>query len=229
MASSSASKDNDDAVRQCILSTLASVPDPWIRPNKLRKLVCKKKNINWTQFQTALDALIQEKVILTKTANGGEIQIITNNGDDDDFNNTEKRETKQEQHEEVMKIPTAVAHHLLRKGGKKKQNIETNTKTKLKIGPIRNNTDATTITTELSILCSGDANDEKTKNRMKFAMATILKMIKAYEEHPDHFIHSKGGGTLEEQQKLRELKRKRREQIEKQAAGEKRRKTRKYF
>jgi len=198
---------NDNAgVRQCILSSLASVPDPWIRPNKLRKIVCQKKedgsiSIDWTQFQNSLDGLVQEDIVKTRNNDDGQLLIIVPKREN---NSGEVAEEKKKKNDETskhltIKIPLGIALHLSRKGGKKKHNIENNTKTKLIVGRRNNISDDST---ELSIHCYSD----KAERRLNTAMTIISAMLKAYKENPDHFVHQKGGGTLEEQKKMKAIK-----------------------
>eukprot|EP00548_Thalassiothrix_antarctica_P001161 CAMPEP_0194138626 /NCGR_PEP_ID=MMETSP0152-20130528/8375_1 /TAXON_ID=1049557 /ORGANISM="Thalassiothrix antarctica, Strain L6-D1" /LENGTH=272 /DNA_ID=CAMNT_0038836125 /DNA_START=46 /DNA_END=864 /DNA_ORIENTATION=- len=225
---------DDKVVRQVIIKTLEEEEQKkqnseGLKPNKLRKIVCKEiKETNWTQFQKVLNDLIQQNIVSQKKdnvfitpstmkVNGGKRR--ERQGEETDENSVSEEEQQQKQ--VVMKIPIEIANHLNRKGGRKKKNIETNTKTQLTV--VEKNKSVV----ELTILAKHDDDDNEKRNnddgedddeddqneedviekklekRIRVVKIIISSMIRSYTENPDHFVQSKAGGTLEEQQKSR--------------------------
>ncbi len=131
---------SDGVVKKSLLANISSMKVPHMRPNKLRKVLCKATNCTWTQYQNILDGMIKDGTIETRMVEG-EMVILSSGGvgnttsniagvgssDDQDAKASAKLETISEE----MTIPIEIILHLTRKGHKKQKNIETNTKTKI--------------------------------------------------------------------------------------------------
>ena len=105
-----------------------------IRPNKLRKVVCKNGDVNWTEFQEGLDAMIERNALQTESRNGEVVILVSNNGgvaDEKNVGAVQNNKKKRKELTSTMEIPLAVAQHLTRKGRRKQKNIEQTCKSKL--------------------------------------------------------------------------------------------------
>jgi hypothetical protein len=138
---------SDKAMEAAVVSTLGASKDA-LRPNKLRKLVCKQlQGATWTQFATCLDEMVDKAVVQRKTNNGEVfVQMVVGTAHPGDKKKgkskiTKKKDTKStaetEEERQVLKeevrIPRSIALYLLKKKHLKLKNIQTNTKTKLTI------------------------------------------------------------------------------------------------
>mmetsp|Transcript_6602 Transcript_6602/g.7590 ORF Transcript_6602/g.7590 Transcript_6602/m.7590 type:complete len:265 (+) Transcript_6602:112-906(+) len=127
---------SDGVVKKTILSNISSMKVPHMRPNKLRKILCKVTNCTWTQYQNILDAMINDGTIETRMVEGEMVilssgQVGVNSADADDTKASSSSDTELETITEEMTIPIEIILHLTRKGRKKQKNIETNSKTKI--------------------------------------------------------------------------------------------------
>ena len=231
-----ASPCDDQAVRDGIKEALADLTSPvsQIRPNKLRKLVCKSTGATWTQFQIALEQMIGSGAIKSKLVEGEKVILIddstTNKQRRDENEETSARTTgstnksQQKNKKEItMEIPLAVAHHLTRKGRRKQRNIESTTKTELSMSGTEKAKNPRDLVNLVIVKKYDGANTEKeqkadgTEERatkhLNAARVHIENMIKSYKAHPDRYTAKKAGGTFAEQEKAKKLK----------AAGAKRR------
>ena len=212
------SEPADKIIENEIKATLASV-NQQNRPNKLRKMVCKKiTGTNWTQYQRVLDAMIHKRSLQTIKVEGE--QVIQPLRDESvaissSVPNTEKSHVRTLE----MKVPFTIIKYISRKGSKKRKNIELNTKTKITFDAdttkaLRSNLSSV----ETSILtitktweCDDQDEDEKeAKKRAKALMKTaklhISKMVKSNKENPDRFAAKKAGGTFAEQAETKKRK-----------------------
>ena len=207
----------DAVVRRSILASLAKVKIQ-IRPNKLRKTVCRDvSDTNWTQFQRVLDAMIGKNDINIESVDGE--QLISSkeasSGRADELKiDTEKNMTLLV----VLKVPRAVKAHLVSKGRKKQRNIEANTKTQISYAmvPVEGMKRQAAADAEVSIKITkswcksqdGSISDdeEKAQKHLDTAKLMIIKMTKGYEKNPHHFEAKKAGGTIAEQEESRRIK-----------------------
>mmetsp|Transcript_23356 Transcript_23356/g.35517 ORF Transcript_23356/g.35517 Transcript_23356/m.35517 type:complete len:253 (-) Transcript_23356:56-814(-) len=250
------SKDDpsDSSVKDAIISSVGSMDVKHMRPNKLRKIMCKQTNCSWTQYQTVLDELISDGAVKTKHVEGEAIDVILSNSDG-------KKAAVKSKMTEEMTIPIEVILHLTRKGQRKKKNIELNSKTKITfdeptsrivktkdITGVKKGTLTITKFWEPDADADADAHTEGeekeeakkvAKKQFKAAKFFIKSMVKSFKENPDHFAQKKAGGTFAEQaeaKKVREelTKRRRNTHADDEAAGtaggeKKKKKERKYY
>ena len=204
------SEPQDSVVEKCILTSLAREKSK-IRPNKLRKIVCRDiRDTNWSQFQRVLDAMIANHDIDTEEVEGN-VMLSSKAGFQADNANESVCIDKRPDSDltVVLKVPCAILGHLVSKGCKKKKNIEENTKTKISFETHPNDvkkesTSDTNIDLKISKSwrkCEDERIDEeKAKRHLETAKLMILKMVDAYKKNPKHFERRKAGGTLAEQE-----------------------------
>jgi hypothetical protein len=134
-------------MKAVIVSTLGASTDA-LRPNKLRKLVCKQlQGATWTQFAACLDEMVDNAVVQRKTKSGEVfIEMVvgaahpgdkkkrksTGTKKNDTSSTAAAAEERQVLKEEV-RIPRSIALYLHKKKHLKLKNIQTNTKTKLTV------------------------------------------------------------------------------------------------
>lgn len=188
-----------------------------IRPNKLRKIVCKKDGgMNWTEFQETLDKLIDHNEVQTEKQNGEVVILVSNTGDGAspaEVKDCSKQELQKQRKEITMEIPLAVAQHLTRKGRRKQKNIEETCKSKLVISGV-DNANSPTDNVTLQIINEYGAGDDSTEEeseqsaikQLKAAKVCIGNMISSFREHPDRYTVKKAGGTLAEQEKAKKIR-----------------------
>lgn len=116
-----ASEPKDEVVKTEIISTVDKMGVS-MRPNKLRKIICKKVDgTNWTQYQRVLESILESKILKTKAVDG-EMMILPSLANCQ--NQTKKLEDKDssdvKKKTEVIEVPLAIIRHLLKKGHKKK-------------------------------------------------------------------------------------------------------------
>lgn len=211
------SETADEIIENEIKANLASI-DQRVRPNKLRKLICKKvKGTNWTQYQRVLDSMIEKGIIQTKKDDGEtKIQPLKK---DTIAASSAPRAAKSEMISTEMEVPFAIIKYISRKGAKKRKNIENNTKTTilyddetttaLKRNSSGVETSILTITKTLQVSDQGEDKKKlkrQAKTQVKYAKLFISKMINSYKENPDHFATVQSGGTLEEQAEAKKRK-----------------------
>mmetsp|Transcript_45261 Transcript_45261/g.137897 ORF Transcript_45261/g.137897 Transcript_45261/m.137897 type:complete len:267 (-) Transcript_45261:392-1192(-) len=246
---SAARMPSDEDVKEGICSALSETYVDEIRPNKLRKIICKRvEGASWTQFQVNLESLIEsgrihvgkggggDRVILLKSSSKGGICSVNNE-------DAEAASAKRQKKSDVppksvdVQLPRAVALHLTRKAHLKQKNIEKNTKTKVLMGgkelkkkvlSAGSSDDEVTITISAGLNVGDNEQDPAEVDatidrRLKSATVLINQMIKAYAKHPDRFAPRKAGGSFEEQAK--EKKRKHDALQRRQAKNEKERNT----
>ena len=181
-----------------------------VRPNKLRKLVCKDGEVNWTEFQEALEKLIERNEVQTEKQNGEVVILVSNIGDgaSPGMKDDSKQELQKQQKEVTMKIPLAVAQHLTRKGRRKQKNIEQTCKSRIVFSDVD---EAKSVT--LQIINEYSAGDDLTEEesaqratkQLKAAKVCIGNMVSSFREHPDRYT-VKAGGTLAEQEKAKKIR-----------------------
>lgn len=217
----------DIKVKSAILNEVAKIDVP-IRFNKLRKIICKNvKNTNWTQFQRVIDSMIkQEKIIETCVVDseeritpmndmkGSSIQMEIPHGENDHVE-TQQQQQNEEQSQIVsstMKVPLAIIYHLTKKGRKKQKNLEVNTKTlftftdeSLKAVKTHSFNPKERCSFIIKAIKVQD-NEEAVTRHIKTAKTLINKMVKSFEEHPEHFCPRKAGGTFKEQEEAKKRK-----------------------
>ena len=179
-----------------------------VRPNKLRKLVCKEGGVNWTEFQETLDKLIERNEVQTGKQNGEVVILVSANIGDGATSPGMKDDSKQElqkQRKEVtMKIPLAVAQHLTRKGRRKQKNIEQTCKSRLVFSGV-DEAKSPRDNVTLQIINEAESEERATK-QLKAAKVCIGNMVSSFREHPDRFTVKKAGGTLAEQEKAKKIR-----------------------
>lgn len=209
----------DEVVKKEIIATVSNCLEAHIRPNKLRKLICKKiDRTNWTQYQRVLDELLQDKTLRTKAVNG-ELVILPSLLPLRDKDRSEKREganpsssSEAKKKTEVMKVPLAIVRHLLKKGHKKQSNIEKNSKSKLfftkeSLAAVRTKHFDHGDEADITITKYYDDDDEESaQKQLKNAVLMVSKMVQAYKNSPDHFRQKEAGGTLEYQEEVKKRK-----------------------
>jgi len=187
-----------------------------IKPNKLRKLVCKNGGVNWTEFQETLDKLIDRNEVQTEKQNGEVVILVSNTGDGAspaEVKDCSKQELQKQRKEITMEIPLAVAQHLTRKGRRKQKNIEETCKSKLVFSGV-DNAKSPTDNVTLQIINEYGAGDDSTEGepeqratkQLKAAKVCIGNMVSSFREHPDRYTVKKAGGTLAEQEKAKKIR-----------------------
>lgn len=221
---------SNDVVKDSILSNISSMKVPYMRPNKLRKILCKETNCTWTQYQNILDGLIGDGTVKTNKIEGDLVILSSSSatGKKSEPQSAAKTppNTTSETISEEMIIPIEVIFHLTRKGHKKQKNIETNTKTKItydsqttritkskQADGVKNGT--LIITKSWNPLQADPDVDEKeakkeakkiAKKQFKAAKFFIQGMVKSFKENPEHFAPKKAGGTFAEQDEAKKIK-----------------------
>lgn len=201
---------SDNFIEQTILEQLLTL-DTNVKPNKLRKIVCKiVSSTNWTQFQRVLDKLIETgKVKLSGEEQGDKVLILPT--DKNDKKKSQKNDEPCSQAlNDTIEVPVEIVSNLLRKGKKKQKNIEINTKTKLKFDKdvllaVRKSDFGTKQNTIITISSEILDDIEIAKKHVKAAKLMIHKMVQAYKENPDHYMR-KAGGTFAEQDEAKKRK-----------------------
>ena len=186
-----------------------------IRPNKLRKVVCKNGDVDWTEFQEALDAMIERNELQTEKLSGEVVILVSNNGACTDKKNFGAVENKKKRKEFTIEIPLAVAQHLTRKGKRKQKNIEQTCKSKLLLSGMddakspRDNVTLQIINeygTEDGL--TEDESKQKASKQIKAAKVLVGNMVTSFRDHPDRFTTKMAGGTLDEQAKAKKIREK---------------------
>lgn len=223
----------EEIVEHEIKATVLNMKTAHMRPNKLRKHVCKQiKETNWTQYQRVLDRLVKDGSLKTKEMDGEHVILslgkIAGKGTKVTKASKATKATKvvpasplqkQKAMTHEMEVPFDIILYLSRKGRRKQTNIETNTKTELSF-------DAETVKAMLSHVTSRDQNStititnmwsfdegsdekeakKKAKKQVDAAIACISRMIISFQDNPDHFIRQKAGGTFAEQAETKQRK-----------------------
>lgn len=201
---------SDEIVKSAIFSIVEETKNH-LRPNKLRKIVCKRVDgTSWTQFQRVLDGLIHTKSLATQEKDGEKV-ILSLSSDAAPPLHKQQKVTKE------IVVPFEIIMHLTKKGQKKKKNLEINTKTKLTfddetVKATRNLATVKTSTITISKYWNSNENGTEAKAKreaqMKAAGRMIGKMVKSFQENPDHFVVRKPGGTLAQQDEVNSIKQK---------------------
>ena len=186
-----------------------------IRPNKLRKVVCKNGDVDWTEFQEALDAMIERNELQTEKLSGEVVILVSNNGGCTDKKNIGAVENKKKRKEFTMEIPLAVAQHLTRKGKRKQKNIEQTCKSKLLLSGM-DDAKSPRDNVTLQIINEYGAEDgltedeskQKASKQIKAAKVLVGNMVTSFRDHPDRFTTKMAGGTLDEQAKAKKIREK---------------------
>jgi len=207
------SEPRDEIVKAEIISTIDKMDTVSIRPNKLRKVICKKVDgTNWTQYQRVLDSILEEKILKTKAVDG-ELMILPSraNCQSQTENLEEKNSSDVKKKTEVMSVPLAIIRHLVKKGHKKQNNIEKNSKSKIRFSKesmvaIRTKDFNPADQAELTITKYYGDDEELATKQLKNALLMVNKMVKAYNDSPDHFHQTDAGGTLKHQEEVKKRK-----------------------
>lgn len=186
-----------------------------IRPNKLRKVVCKNGDVDWTEFQEALDAMIERNELQTEKLSGEVVILVSNNGACTDKKNFGAVENKKKRKEFTIEIPLAVAQHLTRKGKRKQKNIEQTCKSKLLLSGM-DDAKSPRDNVMLQIINEYGAEDgltedeskQKASKQIKAAKVLVGNMVTSFRDHPDRFTTKMAGGTLDEQAKAKKIREK---------------------
>jgi len=208
---------SDEIVKNEILSTVTASMQAHMRPNKLRKLICKQVNgTNWTQYQRVLDKLIKKGSLSTQAV-GGEEVILSLNA------NAAPAPEKQDAPNVItadVEVPFEIILHLTKKGHQKQKNVELNTKTKITFDAetkkaLRTHlsdvkTGSLTISRSWSWIPDDELNEKEAKEaaekQLNAAKIMISQMVKAFEKNPDRFVIAKAGGTFAEQDEAKKRK-----------------------
>lgn len=217
---SAASLPSDEDMKNAIVSALDDMTVDEVRPNKLRKIVCKRvKGASWTQFQVNLDALIESgRLKAGEDDEGDRVLLLKSSSKEADGvapakQNKEKLSTKSVD----IPLPRGVALHLIRKSHLKQKNIETNTKTKFRMNGKKlskkniadgSGDDELTITV-FAVLSPNEGDDGQDSaeedaainRKLKAATVMIEQMIKGFKKNPDHFVERTAGGSFKQQAK----------------------------
>ena len=212
LSSTTASNDSDSDIDLILLETLSRNQGP-LRPNKLRKLVCKRSEITWTKFQSSLERLVsQEKVDIVVNAKGDDTvclnkkviqrmkildasfstqeQISSTGKSSLSIGGTVKDDEEpsgQYQLFKTIKVPSALVLYLNRNCRAKLNSIERNTKTVITILEKEQDQSQVTLTIEPSP-SEDDTNVAKQEKRLKFAIHLLETMVASFQEHPKHFL-----------------------------------------
>ena len=220
MSKNDTSSVDDQQVQAAILSNIAKQQVDYVRPNKLRKLICRQvEGATWTQFKACLENLVKDGKVVMEKNSSGEDQIVAKGG------------TKQQQQQPTdtteedihspatnnvvlktknVKVPRAIALHLVRRGGLKKTNIEQNTKTKLTVHGIGATSEGLPLSDMVTVQIIRERLDHNptaeqeelmlAEKHVKTAQLLLQKMADSYKKFPDRFAPKKAGGTFEEQE-----------------------------
>lgn len=214
---------SDEIVEHEIKAVVANMKTAHMRPNKLRKIVCKQiKETNWTQYQRIIDRLIQDKSLQTKEVDREHVILSLRVGENVDKKTIAKvvsplKNQKVMTHE--MEVPYDIILYLTRKGRRKQKNIEANTKTELSfdddtIKAMRSHVSSRDETSKITITKQWNADDGsdekeakgKAKNQVHAANGCVSRMILSFQDNPDHFTRKKAGGTFAEQDEAKQRK-----------------------
>ncbi|GFH49438.1 predicted protein [Chaetoceros tenuissimus] len=218
------SEGPDEQVKEEILSVVGRMTEvDFLRQNKIRKIVCKTiETTNWTQFQRVLEKLVEEGILQTKSFEGEDV-IVTQKKEAESGKKSKSKKKKKEPKDPKVKfmkkdiqVPYEIILYLTRKGKKKQNNIEENTKTSLTfdnetVVALRNKSIITREKESTLSITKTWSNEhergseeekeayEKAKKQLSSAKAFIVKMVKSFQEHPERFAPKKAGGTFAEQ------------------------------
>jgi len=206
------SEPRDEVIKKEIIAAIGNVKVS-IRPNKLRKIICKKiDGTNWTQYQIVLDSLIEEKVLRAKALNG-ELMILPSLADCQDQSKKQECENSLEvkKKSEVISVPLAVIRHLIKKGRQKQNNIEKNSKSKMSfsnesLGAVRTKNFNHGDQADITITKHYEDDEELANKQLKNALLMVTKMVQAYNDNPDRFRQTEAGGTLKHQKEVKTRK-----------------------
>jgi hypothetical protein len=200
---------SDEIVKNAIVSTVTASMQAHMRPNKLRKLICKQvSGTNWTHYQKVLDGLIKDGSLSTQEVDGEQVILSLND-------NAAPAPPKQDKPNVIsvdIDVPFEIILHLTKKGHQKQKNVELNTKTKITFNAetqkaLREN-QSDVKTASLTIKRSWSSNDgtdekeakEAAEKQMRAAKRLISQMVNAFKENPERFVVKKAGGTIAEQE-----------------------------
>lgn len=203
---------DDSVVRTAITNALSTI-ETNIRPNKLRKVICKKvQGTNWTQYQRVLDKMIQEEQSLQTTMINDELTICPMNDSSKIKEKIVEEERKTSSQRTNMNVPLAIVYHLIKKGQKKQKRLELNSKTKFtftseSLSSVKKKDFDVNEETSFVIESQGDnADKELAKKHIKTAKLHVSKMVKAFQVNPHRFCPRKAGGTIKEQQEAKKMR-----------------------
>lgn len=205
---------SDDLIEETILEQLSAL-ETYVRPNKLRKIVCRTiRSTNWTQFQRVLDRLIETEKVKLKEEEGEKVIFLSTGNTSNDNTKNKNSQTNDEPSSrvlnDVIEVPIEIVSNLLRKGKKKQKNIETNTKTtftfdKDALLAVRKNDLVSEKMTNITIRSEILNDVEIAKKHINTAKLMIQKMVQAFKENPGYFMR-KAGGTFSEQEEAKQRK-----------------------
>ena len=156
-----------------------------VKPNKLRKLVCKDKSFSWNDFSEALDSLVKKKIV----SRNGDFLVYRSTANEESLgktaelqkpeDETERDETGgRERYQRKIKLPKIIIELLTKKNSKKLRNIEKNTSSSINLVPTGDNKHY------IAIIESESKEDsmDQTKKRVNFAASLLIKMNKLCKE-----------------------------------------------
>jgi hypothetical protein len=123
------------ALRNFIIEGVTAYPA--IKPNKLRKIVCKKcAGATWDDFKTTLEVLREEGAITEHESPAGEKVLSLSNAQTEKPNQPadgSESNTRSDLVKKTVVIHNDLVEHLRKHKKKKWKNIELNTKTTLRV------------------------------------------------------------------------------------------------
>jgi hypothetical protein len=196
------SEPADKIIEHEIRAALASTQQP-IRPNKLRKIICKKiSETNWTQFQRVYDSMKVKLAIRTSEVDGdlvvhplsGELAVAshpdakkpptaTATPHATATANNKNLEPNQQIETVQMEVPFAIIKYISRKGSKKRKNIELNTKTQITFDvdtarALRSGSSSAVESSTMTITKTWNHDDEVDENESQKKAKSLLKTAK---------------------------------------------------
>lgn len=221
-------KPEDETIESAIVDAVAHHSQP-IRPNKLRKIICKNvKGTDWTQYQNVLDLMVKEgrsiqtcvfdnenMITLKRDVNIRTTRTQADMSQSSIRNTSEVQKKSQEDEDDTqnvkstsIKVPLAILYHLVRKGNKKQKSLEENTKTLFNFSDeslkaVKKKGFLPTDMCSFTIKSLVEDDEMAAKKHIKTAKILINKMVKSFEINPDHFNPKKAGGTFKEQEEAK--------------------------
>ena len=188
-------------LRAAVLESLGTVA---MKPNKLRKVVVSATDCDWTAFATALTSL-QDDGTIEETTIDDAVHVRAAGSDAAARASTTPAESVIKRESTSMALPLAIAQHLRRKSRRKLKNIETATKTRIRLAPFvdggKSSARGTAEEVEATIRAESLAvADDEARRRIDAAVVFLKKMRSAFDRHPERF-EQQAGGTVQAQEK----------------------------
>jgi len=167
---------SDDIIQQAIISSLEGLDVDSVRPNKLRKLVCRKSGCNWDQYAGVLTVMIEDKEVKTRQEKGE--QVLLKLAGAKSSKDKDENEERNQLNKITIMIPTEVAFNMIRKDRAKQKKIEMRTGTKLEF----RNLDRLKLNSDAKVTITADSS-----SKFEAVEEAINKLTRAYKKNPNAF------------------------------------------